>query len=525
MKRFISLFTAYLALFFLLTYPSSTDCFSAFLGDEGDGLQNLWNIWWVKYSLFHLHTNPLRTRFIFFPEGTSLLGHTISLANTVPAAALALLFGLAPSYNLWLILGFVLGGVFTSYLFWEFGRGVLGAFVAGFLYTFSEYHFAHAVGHFQLIPVEWLPLFLWAWLRLLARPALVRAAMASAAFLIVFFTDYYYALYSVIAGAIALFFRPAIFRDRNLWSALALFAALVIAGTGPMLVAAVPFLQQPLTGSHNPFEFGADLLSPFVPGKYWRFHRLTEPVWAAFKTPAIEGCTYLGWAALILAGIGLTARRKSMGWKEWFLIASGVFFLAMSFGPIPHVHGVTIRGIWGAYHHLETLLPIVKWGGIPDRMIVMTILCVAVLAGLGVEALQRQSRKGVLTILMILGFVECLPAALPNTPMPAPRFYAEMKKLPEGAVFDSIASSPQGAWRRYFQTQYEMPTSSGLSSRVPLHLSRQPEWSCQDFRYVLLADSDPVPPFLASRAPILAADGMRLFDCRLCDLCASAPLR
>jgi hypothetical protein len=114
LRQFGVLFAGYLALFFVLTYPSGAACFSMFLGDGGDGQQTHWNIWWVKYAAFHLHVNPLDTKYIFFPGGASLLGHTLSLTNTVPAAVLALVTGPAVAYNLWLILGFVLGVVFTA---------------------------------------------------------------------------------------------------------------------------------------------------------------------------------------------------------------------------------------------------------------------------------------------------------------------------------------------------------------------------------------------------------------------------
>ncbi len=276
MKRFGLFFIGYLALFFVLTYPSGWGCFSGFLGDEGDGLQNLWNIWWVKYALFDLPTNPLFTRYIFFPGGASLLGHTISLTNTVPSAVLALAVEPAVAYNVWLILGFVLGGVVVGYLFLEFGNGWLGAFVAGFVYTFSEYHFAHATGHFQLIAVEWLPLFLLMWMRLSVRPSAVRGLMAAVAFLLVFFADYYYALFSVMAGAGALFFRGANLRDRKLWLGLGVFTAVVVVAAGPVALATTEFLRPGLTASHNPSEFGADLLSPFVPGASWKFAEWTK---------------------------------------------------------------------------------------------------------------------------------------------------------------------------------------------------------------------------------------------------------
>jgi hypothetical protein len=530
LKRFGRLFCSYLALFFLLSYPSSRSFLSMFLCDQGDGFQNVWNIWWVKYSLFHLHTNPLYTRFLFFPAGASLLGHTISLTNTIPAAMLALFLKAQVAHNIWLILGFALGGTFTSYLFLEIGSGMTAAFTAGFIYTFSEFHFAHAIGHYQLIALQWLPLFLWAWLRFISEPGLSRALAASSTFLLVFFTDYYYATYAIIAGLLAFTFRVGsdreLLRNKKLWTGLCLFAVIVLIAAGPIAVATMNFLRTPLSGIHSPYEFEVDLLAPFIPGKLWRFSALTEPLWSVFKTPPVEGSAYLGYSTLILAAIGLVSRRKCFGWKEWFLVSIGALFLLLSFGPTMRVGGVAIRGLWGPYHHFESLVPILKSSGVPSRMIVMTILASALLAGLGVEALQSRSRRATLAVLLLTGFVEFLPSGLPNTPTAVPAIFEQMKDLPRGYGVLDRSSRLSTPLRMYYQTHFELPTSGGYISREPMAVTEaeariqlsadRGEWKglCENLglRYVLLSVTDPVPQGLVSGTPVLEGDGFRLFD-------------
>jgi hypothetical protein len=424
------------------------------------------------------------------------------------------------AYNLWLILGFVLGGVAVTYLSLEFGSGWPGAFVAGFVYTFSEYHFAHAAGHFQLIAVEWLPSFFLMWMRLLARPSAVRGLVAAGTFLLVFFADYYYALFSVLAGAGALLFLGINRRERRLWLGLGVFVAIVAAVAGPVALATEEFLRPGLTASHNPGEFGADLLAPFVPGASWKFAELTKPVWSTFKVPAIEGAGYLGWAAIVLAAIAVANRR------EWFLVSMGVFFLALSFGPDMRIGGQYVRGIWGPYHHFARIFPVIEFGGVPGRMGVMAVLAVALLAGLGVEALRKSGRTRVLASLLVLGFVESLPAGLPNTPMPEPQIFRRMRELPRGYGVLDLSSTVQGAWQRYYQTKFELPTMSGLNSRLPQAVvdgaarvaerarHGELEGLCRGarFRYLMLADVDAVPGELAGRRPVLEGDGLRVFD-------------
>jgi hypothetical protein len=67
--------------------------------------------------------------------------------------------------------------------------------IAGFIFSFSSYHFAHVSGHLNLIAIYWLPVFLLAWMKLLDRPTRRMALAAAAALLLVTFSDYYYALY------------------------------------------------------------------------------------------------------------------------------------------------------------------------------------------------------------------------------------------------------------------------------------------------------------------------------------------
>src|SRR5262249_30460801 len=58
----------------LVLHPATT------VLDDGtyDAFQFLWNLWWVREALVHLHANPFHTRYLFYPEGTSLLFHTFS---------------------------------------------------------------------------------------------------------------------------------------------------------------------------------------------------------------------------------------------------------------------------------------------------------------------------------------------------------------------------------------------------------------------------------------------------------------
>ena len=61
----------YLALYYLFTYPALHTFASLYLCDAGDGLQNVWNMWWIKTAV-ESGQNPWVTDRLFYPDGITL---------------------------------------------------------------------------------------------------------------------------------------------------------------------------------------------------------------------------------------------------------------------------------------------------------------------------------------------------------------------------------------------------------------------------------------------------------------------
>jgi hypothetical protein len=132
----------------------------------------------------------------------------------------------------------------------------------------------------------------------------------------------------------------------------------------------------------------------------------------------------------------------------------------------------------------------------------------------------------VLAGLLVWMLIESIPAGLPNTPAPKPALFARMRELPGGYGVLDLSTSEPATMKRYYQTQFEMPALTGLSSRLPRAVvdsearvearAQRGEWQglCQEmgFRYVLLAQADAVTGDLVARRPVLEGDGFRIFD-------------
>jgi hypothetical protein len=96
------------------------------IGSGGDVYQGLWNLWWVKHSVLSF-ANPYTTNYIFYPIGTDLYAHTLSPAAGLFTIPFQLTFGLIFSYNLLIIMSFVLAG-YGAYRFlpaWYLGSALI----------------------------------------------------------------------------------------------------------------------------------------------------------------------------------------------------------------------------------------------------------------------------------------------------------------------------------------------------------------------------------------------------------------
>ncbi|HEU5187543.1 MAG TPA: hypothetical protein VFT87_03500, partial [Candidatus Saccharimonadales bacterium] len=289
-------------IFFYIFSPHWWGNFSTgFYLDSGDGFQNVWNIWWVNEALTQLHQNPYFTNFLHFPHGVPLITQTMNIFNCLVAIPLmAVGMSLVEATNTMVLFSFVMGGVTMFWLVRHLNKSYIIALLAGFLFTFSSYHFAHALGHLQLVSLEWIPLFILLWWKLMERWRYTLALGAAGALFLVILCDYYYFFYSVMTAAIIFFYFLAkkkfqLFAPKTL-KVLGVFAATCAVLVGPFIVGlllANP-KSDPLQGSHPTDMFGLDILSPFIPGGNWVWANLTSWHWSLLPGYKSETSVYLG---------------------------------------------------------------------------------------------------------------------------------------------------------------------------------------------------------------------------------------
>lgn len=518
----------------LLTAPLIRQFSSSFFSDRGDGFQMVWNVWWVNKAVTELHCSPWYTYDLHYPHGTSLLAHTLHPYKGFLGVALLRFLSLVQTYNALIILSFVMGGVTAFWLARDVVRSWWPSLLTGFIFSFSSYHFAHATGHMQLVSLEWIPLFVLLWRRLMLRPGFWLAIATSLVLFLVILCDYYYFLFCVMTAAIltawhAHRIRSLSFLVRPAYvGPLILFMVCTVLTSGALAIALIRLSSSDvLVGAHNPSRYGLDPLALVVPGVSWHFSDMTRFLWMRQKGSTAEHSVNLGISVIALLIYAWRRRKESLAPTDlgvWFAVL--VFFAVFAIGPRFTFAGVRVTELPMPYCFLTRVLPFMRLSGVPVRMMVMVFLAAGVLSGIAAKDLWRRGawgRAGVVLLIALL-LVEYLPAPLARSSPEVPEYVHVLKCGGQGGVFD-VATEPGDAL--YYQTVHGKPMAFGYISREPASvqardavlrsLYRQGDWLRlrDDFGFRFL-----VVPFTrtalclpeATIKMVYEGDGVRVYD-------------
>jgi hypothetical protein len=522
-KKPLAILGGYLALTLLLSWPLAANFTTAIPGDGFDGWQNYWNLWWMREAVLCLQTSPFFTYLLYYPTGASLLFHTLNPFNGLLTMPLQLLGGVAVAYNLVVLFSFVVGG-FGAYLLalqtlaWtgqERGpaRSMrLAAFVAGIVYTFSPFHFAHLLGHMQVLSLEWLPFYVLYLLRAWQSPQRRWGDALKAGFFLALtgLCDWYYVLYLLLFTALAVVYFAC--RRARMWGAGAvsnwgyllavpLIVLLLFAvALSPLLV---PMVLEARGGEYlipdptHGLILSADLLAFFTPPQF-------HPLWGQaaramsdrFASPPSEHTVFAGYVPLLLGLAALVALWREPLARFWGLNLAAFFILAL--GPVLHVGGRTDFLAPGLeiplpYRLVNAAIPFMYLVRSLSRFDVMVMLSLGVLVALGLRwlsaclensfggfarhgfghgytdwraAIRVIRGKSVLGFCLIFICLEFLAVPYPLSPIDTPPFFHELAQEPGQFA---VVALPMD-WDRpnvlLYQTVHGKPLISAYTSRT-----------------------------------------------------------
>lgn len=484
---------AYAVLVVLTTWPLAVaPGMYVSAGVSTDGLQNIWNVWWVKTAITGGQLNVFHTDMLFYPVGVDLFFHTLNLPAMVLALAPTLLWGPIAGFNstvfIALLLSCYAGFRLTYYLTGSKSAAAIGGAVMGIT------PLAVTVGQDQpnLASLQWVVLSIEFYLRWWDTRARRYAILAGVFFALAILTVAYLEVYLSIFFALHLLWMFVTKSDAGLLPRfksmlrevipLGLWAGLpVVLLAGPFMVGALLTLVEGRTTLWSPLDDirvvlnSADLLSLVAPPQ-WHFLGLAQSPLFSWVASEISQRAYLRLAVILLVLVGLVVASRHTRGEMWFWVLVSLVPATLALGSNLQIND---QSEWNglSFPMPFTFLRNVPGIGLvraPDRFVTLSYVGLGVLIAFSVQVLLSTIRlkwrpillAGVSSALLLDTLVSPEIAGTKIVPMPV-GIYALTKQGAPGAVLEVpliVHNRVDGA-KMYYQTVHGRPITSGYVSR------------------------------------------------------------
>lgn len=406
LENYGSAFLVYLALALLMFMQITLHITNVANGSGGDVFQNLWDIWWVRYALLNLHTGIFNTTLIFWPIGTNLIYQAFSPVGSllsIPFQAVSVPF----AFNVMFFLGFALSGI-TMYILAEYlTKNRYAAFLAGIFFAFSAFHIAQSFGRINLINIEWVPLAVYFFLRIIREDRghwyYDSLGLGISFMLVSFMGDFEQSIMVMlllvmmtVIMAIDNSTRGKILNKRFF---LAIFASIAVAfitgiwGFLPLVytlahggVAAANSLNNI---QHN--EIWSDNIVSFLVPSYFDgiFNGISKYYYNVIYAPDVtERVSYIGYTVIALIIYGMY-RNNNEDIKIWGIV--GIIFVLLALGPYVQIWSdiTSIPSLFYIYH----LIPVINIIREPGRFDLIVTMATSIMAAFGAKAVMERAGK------------------------------------------------------------------------------------------------------------------------------------
>ncbi len=490
----------------VMTWPLALRMKSEIVGQIGDNIYFIWMIGWIKKALFELGVNPFNVWFLNYPQGWSMAYTEITPVMLLIALPFSFIGGATFAYNAAMLLTFILSGLGMFLWVQALTSNRAAALVAGTIYAFLPYHFAHfLIGHLNLSGIQWFPFYFWGLFEIFQKqdkakqekgwwkPAMLAGVMLG---LIGWTSQYYLYMAVLVTGWLVLaylvFFERLRWREWGFWRQLLLMGLVAL----PLVVVAVaPYVMLFQQGglpdrnislvrmySASPTDFLLPSTDHFLWGK-WVGEHFNRQMW-------VEGTLYIGAVSLALAVLAFIKRRRIENRQFLALCVWGAAFaLVLAMGidlhwngqsveiPLPAVVSnalgrnavpIPLPGyiLFYVFPFFAKLRALMRFG-------VFVLLFFSVAAGLGAAWLLdkvRSSLRTVLTIVLLgLVFLDFYPGAYQEFARIQPRSldYWLAQQPGQGAVIQFPFEKSEDQEHTYYTLTHGKPFVGGFFNAFP----------------------------------------------------------
>lgn len=492
-KIFVHILVA--LLFFLCalvnTYPLIKNIKTHQLGDGGDGLEFLWNLWWAKTSLVEEQQTIYHTDHIFYPNGVDLYLHSLSPLNGLISIPLQYIFSgnIILVYNILAISHFVLSGFSMFMLASHFSKSKFAAFIGGFIFAFCPYVMGHSLGHLNLLSIGFMPLFILFYLKFHESPSINNMLLSSVFLILNTLSSFYYGLFMIFFSFIyELFYiiKKKFSLDRKFLLKLVSIFFVFFVVLSPLILGTIRAkLSGDFAHDHDPDYWSSDIASFFMPGTL----SVSEPVFRSFNLwrkvmtisrAASENQNFLGYTVLSLAVFGLYRLLKKKSSKDFIFSKRyySIFFAIFAFITSIFVLGTKLKFLGNdfdiklPYYFVFKIIPLVS---VPGRFVILTIISLSILAVIAIssESKRLNFKLGfIYTIILFFVFIEFATVPYDLTLHHVPKIYEEIaQEQGDFAIYYFCYGKSVGDYfsdarkHMYYQTIHNKKISDGRISR------------------------------------------------------------
>jgi hypothetical protein len=467
-KKHILVTVFYLIVALVMFYQITLNITSTAPGTGADTYQNLWNVWWVKYAIFNLHTNVFYTKLLFWPLGSGLAFQTLAPLLGLISAPFQALGGTVFGYNVMFFAGFAFSGLAMFILADYLTKNNYAALISGFIFTFGAFHIAQSYSHIHFTNIEFIPLLIYFFLKVMnGERSYVNAIGMGASLALTTLIGNIEQTIMVFMALVLLFIIFLFYKERRKTILSRRFAlSVVIFLVVAFLVGAwnfIPLIKgisssgglgiaDFLNNAQANMAWSASPLAFFLPSYYngILYHASSSSIWYLIYAAApVEKVAYIGYAVIALMLLAVYKYRKEM--LPWAL--SALIFVWLALGPA--------FGLYSIYHAIPAINVIRE----PGRFDLMACMFMAVLAAYGAKALFEHFGRGhqhnrfnaklfaIAAVIILVMFIENNGLALGGshftTVISVPKIYSQLGNLTENFSVLELPALPAGANNTY----------------------------------------------------------------------------
>jgi hypothetical protein len=476
----LAVFIAYAGLACITTWPLVTRMSTRLPGNSEDVFVHYWNGWWAQRALSRGHS-PLYTRYLFYPDGVSLITHNWAWFHILPWLLLEPLLNGVMAYNVVLLVSLALCGCSVFCLTYRLTADPRAALLAGLIYQAWPFRLSQ-LDHPNLLVTYWMPFFFLFLISAIRRGRWRDGLFTGLSFAFVGYTRWQQLIPAAVMGLTFLVFTAPQWLSRQRRPVL---GRLVLAGSLSVVALLPPAL---VLLSHQSTESATasllregeeevmqtDLLAYITPaGSHPVMGGQTQPLYDDYYQDRIgrRYPAYIGFVALSLSLIGVWFKRREV--LPWVMMA--ILLILLALGPLLRVNGQLYRDVPTLYRALSPLV-FFRLMRVPDRYNVFLALPVSVLAAYGAQGLLAHRRwNGAWRAVLLCGllgglvFFEYLATPVSLWKVSSfPSFYAQMADEPGDFAVLNLPFDPLKA-KTYMlhQVTHDRPILQGKTARLP----------------------------------------------------------